>query len=128
VAFFWTIFPYPITEHSALRQKLGGALYLTANLYSIMHEQVMSRIRGDAGDEENDKNSPGYALNKARNKVFAKQMLTLQGLKMHSSFLRWEFPLGGKFPKQDYDEIIGYVTKYVSPSPFSSYLQKLQTS
>jgi hypothetical protein len=111
VAFFWTIFPYPITEHSALRQKLGGALYLSANLYSIMHEQVMSRIRGDAGDEENDKNSPGYKLAKARNKVFAKQMLTLQGLKMHAAFVKWEFPLGGKFPQEEYKEIIGYVTK-----------------
>jgi hypothetical protein len=116
VAFFWTIFPYPITEHSTLRQKLGGALYLTANLYSIMHEQVMSRIRGDAGDEENDKESPGYALTKARNKVFAKQMLTLQGLKMHAAFVKWEFPLGGKFPQKEYEEIIGYVTKYVHTS------------
>jgi len=111
VAFFWTIFPYPITEHSALRQKLGGALYLSANLYSIMHEQVMSRIRGDAGDEENDKESPGYKLSKVRNKVFAKQMLTLQGLKMHAAFVKWEFPLGGKFPREEYEEIIGYVTK-----------------
>jgi hypothetical protein len=111
VAFFWTIFPYPITEHSALRQKLGGALYLTANLYSIMHEQVMSRIRGDAGDEENDKNSPGYMLNKVRNKVFAKQMLTLQGLKSHAAFVKWEFPIGGKFPQKEYEEILGYVTK-----------------
>jgi hypothetical protein len=117
VAFFWTIFPYPITEHSALRQKLGGALYLTANLYSIMHEQVMSRIRGDAGDEENDKDSPGYALSKARNKVFAKQMLTLQGLKQHAAFVKWEFPLGGKFPQKEYEEIIGYVTKYVKVYP-----------
>ncbi|KAH7067574.1 hypothetical protein BKA63DRAFT_522397 [Paraphoma chrysanthemicola] len=113
VAFFWTIFPFPITEHSALRQKLGGALYLSANLYSIMHEQVMSRIRGDAGDEENDKESPGYALNKARNKVFAKQMLTLQGLKMHTAFVKWEFPLGGKFPRKEYKELIGLVTKCV---------------
>jgi hypothetical protein len=111
VAFFWTVFPYPITEHSALRQKLGGALYLSANLYSIMHEQVMARIRGDAGDEENDKESPGYALNKVRNKVFAKQMLTLQGLKMHAGFLRWEFPLGGRFPRGEYEEIIGCVEK-----------------
>lgn len=111
VAFFWTIFPYPITEHSALRQKLGGALYLTANLYSIMHEQVMSRIRGDTGDEENDKNSPGYKLNKVRNKVFAKQMLTLQGLKSHAAFVKWEFPIGGKFPQKEYEEILGYVTK-----------------
>jgi len=36
VAFFWTVFPFPITEHSALRQKLGGSLYLSANMYSIV--------------------------------------------------------------------------------------------
>jgi hypothetical protein len=89
---------------------------LTANLYSIMHEQVMSRIRGDAGDEDNDKASPGYALNKVRNKVFAKQMLTLQGLKMHAKMLKWEFPLGGKFPTKEYEEILGYVEKYVDRS------------
>ncbi|KAF2031165.1 hypothetical protein EK21DRAFT_99917 [Setomelanomma holmii] len=121
VAFFWTIFPFPITEHSALRQKLGGALYLSANLYSIMHEQVMGRIRGDAGDEENDKESPGYALNKARNKVFAKQMLTLQGLKMHTAFVKWEFPLGGKFPREEYEELIGYVTNIVNYTALTGY-------
>ncbi|KAH5411810.1 hypothetical protein HBI23_172820 [Parastagonospora nodorum] len=121
VAFFWTIFPFPITEHSALRQKLGGSLYLSANLYSIVHEQVMSRIRGDAGDEENDKKSPGYALNKVRNKVFAKQMLTLQGLKMHAQFVKWEFPLGGKFPMEQYEEIVGYVTNIVNYTALTGY-------
>jgi hypothetical protein len=115
VAFFWTIFPFPITEHSALRQKLGGALFLSANFYSIMHEQVLSRIRGDAGDEENDKTSPGHLLSKVRNKVFTKQMLTLQGLKMHSAMVPWEFPLGGKFPADDYNEIISLVSKYAAP-------------
>jgi hypothetical protein len=79
-----------------------------------MHEQVMGRIRGElGGDEESDKESPGYQLVKARNKVFAKQMLTLQGLKMHAGFVKWEFPLGGKFPKDEYEKIIGYVEKYV---------------
>ena len=98
VAFFWTFFPFPITEHSALRQKLGGALYLSANYYSIMHETVMARIRGNEGDPTSS-TSPGYKLTKARNKVFAKQMLTLQGLRMHSAMIKFEFPLGGKFPK-----------------------------
>ncbi|KAH7384262.1 hypothetical protein DE146DRAFT_668187 [Phaeosphaeria sp. MPI-PUGE-AT-0046c] len=121
VAFFWTVFPYPITEHSALRQKLGGALYLTANLYSIMHEHVMARIRGDTGDEENDKSSPGFALVKARNKVFAKQMLTLQGLKAHAAFVKWEFPLGGKFPRKEYEEIIGYVSNIVNYTALTGY-------
>ncbi|EOA87360.1 hypothetical protein ACJQWK_10179 [Exserohilum turcicum] len=122
VAFFWTMFPYPITEHSALRQKLGGALYLSANFYSIMHEQVMGRIRGElAGDEECDKNSPGYQLVKARNKVFSKHMLTLQGLQIHASFVKWEFPLGGKFPREEYERIIGYIENIVNYTTLLGY-------
>ncbi|KAF2681514.1 hypothetical protein K458DRAFT_309610 [Lentithecium fluviatile CBS 122367] len=120
VAGIWTFFPYPITEHSALRQKLGGALYLSANFYSIMHETVMARIRGDEGDL-NDKTSPGAKLEKARNKVFAKQMLTLQGLKTHSQMVEWEFPLGGKFPKTEYLAIIGYVTNIVNYTALLGY-------
>ncbi|CAE7021633.1 hypothetical protein CFE70_003030 [Pyrenophora teres f. teres 0-1] len=122
VACFWTVFPYPITEHSALRQKLGGSLYLSANLYSIMHEQVMGRIRGElAGEEETDKDCPGYKLIKARNKVFAKQMLALQGLKMHAGFVKWEFPFGGKFPRKEYEKIIGYVENIVNYTALLGY-------
>ncbi|KAF2658887.1 hypothetical protein K491DRAFT_592135 [Lophiostoma macrostomum CBS 122681] len=120
VAFIWTFFPYPISEHSALRQKLGGALYLSANFYSIVHETVMARVRGDEGDVE-DTASPGYQLTKARNKVFAKQMLLLQSLKMHSSFVRWEFPLGGKFPQKEYDAIIQYVQNITNYTALLSY-------
>ncbi|KAF2851430.1 hypothetical protein T440DRAFT_63478 [Plenodomus tracheiphilus IPT5] len=127
VAFFWTFFPYPITEHSALRQKLGGALYLSANFYSIMHEQVMARIRGDIGDEENDKESPGYALVKAQNKVFAKQMLTIQGLKMHAGFVKWEFPLGGKFPRKEYAKILEYVQNIVNYTSLLGYASQAFT-
>jgi hypothetical protein len=72
----------------------------------------MGRIRGDEGDPT-DKTSPAYQLAKARNKVFSKQTLLLQGLKTHASFVRWEFPLGGKFPSEEYDTIIQLVSKYV---------------
>ncbi|KAJ5020443.1 mfs transporter [Bipolaris maydis] len=128
VAFFWTIFPYPITEHSVLRQQLGGALYLSANLFSIMHEQVMGRIRGELGGEEDSKkDSPGYQLVKARNKVFAKQMLTIQGLKMHAGFVRWEFPLGGKFPREEYEKIITHVENIVNYTALLGYTSEAFT-
>ncbi|KAF2011468.1 hypothetical protein BU24DRAFT_398014 [Aaosphaeria arxii CBS 175.79] len=120
VAFIWTFFPYPISEHSALRQKLGGSLYLSANYYSIVHETVMARIRGDEGDVA-DPTSPGFLLNKARNKVFSKQMLLLQGLRQHSEFVRWEFPLGGKFPIKDYNNIIRLVSNIVNYTSLISY-------
>lgn len=103
-------FPFPISDHSALRQNLGEALYLSSKFYSIVHEQVMARIRDDDGDPT-DASSPGHALAKARNKIFAKQMLLIQGIKSHSMLVKWEVPFGGKFPRKQYEEIIKYVIK-----------------
>lgn len=113
VAFIWTFFPFPISEHSALRQTLGAALYLSANFYSIVHETVRARIRGDEGDMEL-KTSPGRKLEKARNKVYAKQMLLLDGLRTYSAFVKWEVPIGGRFPKEQYDTIIQCVLNIVN--------------
>ncbi|KAJ5121278.1 Brefeldin A sensitivity protein-related domain of unknown function DUF2421 [Penicillium bovifimosum] len=101
VAFFWTFFPYPISEHSVLRQSLGASLYLLANYYSIIHETVSGRMRG-------------RRLEKARHKVFSKQMLMLAGLREYSGFLRWEVPIGGRFPKKQYDSIILCVENIVN--------------
>lgn len=114
VAFIWTFFPYPISEHSVLRQSLGASLYLLANYYSIIHETVSARMRGEELDWTH-KTSAGRRLVKARHKVFSKQMLMLNGLRTYSEFLRWEVPVGGKFPKAKYDSIILCVEKYVQP-------------
>lgn len=110
LAYIWTIFPYPITEHSALRQDLGRAVYLLANFYSVVHETVHARIRRDEGDV-NDHQSPGYKLQKARRKVFSKTSLIIASLKDHLAFLKWEFPIGGKFPKEQYAVIIECVER-----------------
>ncbi|OJK01534.1 hypothetical protein ASPACDRAFT_26625 [Aspergillus aculeatus ATCC 16872] len=113
VAFFWTFFPYPISEHSALRQSLGASLYLLANYYSVIHETVSARMRGDEGDLA-IKTSSGRRLLKARNKVFSKQMLMLNSLRTYSGFLKWEVPIGGRFPKKRYDSIITCIDSIVS--------------
>lgn len=119
VSFIWTFFPYPMSEHSVLRQSLGASLYLLANYYSLNHETVSARIRGDEGDMTL-KTSSGRRLEKARNQVFSKQMLMLNGLRTYSGFLRWEVPVGGKFPKRRYDSIINCIEKYAL-SPFSTH-------
>ncbi|KAE8350831.1 hypothetical protein BDV28DRAFT_30155 [Aspergillus coremiiformis] len=113
VAFFWTFFPYPISEHSVLRQSLGASLYLLANYYSIIHETVSARVRGEAGDMAL-KTSAGRRLLKSRNQVFSKQMLMLNGLRTYSGFLKWEVPIGGRFPKKQYDSIIACIENIVS--------------
>ncbi|KAF2466093.1 uncharacterized protein BDR25DRAFT_237792 [Lindgomyces ingoldianus] len=127
VAFIWTFFPYPISEHSALRQTLGGALYLSANFYSIVHEMVMARIRGEEGIASDDDTSPVAKLSKTRNKVFAKQMLLLQSLNTYSDFVKWEFPLGGKFPKKEYDTIIKCVSNIVQYTALLGYASQTFT-
>ncbi|GES64700.1 MFS transporter [Aspergillus terreus] len=113
VAFFWTFFPYPISEHGVLRQSLGASLYLLANYYSIIHETVNARMRGDEGDLAL-KTSAGRRLLKARNKVFSKLMLMLNSLRTYSEFLKWEVPIGGRFPKRQYDTIISCIESIVS--------------
>jgi hypothetical protein len=110
VAFIWTIFPYPISEHSVLRQDVGRAIYLLANFYSIVHETVHARIRRDEGDVK-DKQSPGYKLQKARMQVFSKLSLVISSLKQHLAFLKWEVPVGGKFPKKQYALIVENVER-----------------
>lgn len=112
VAFIWTFFPYPISEHSVLRKSLGASLYLLANYYSIIHETASARMRGEEGDLT-VKSSAGRRLEKARNTVFSKQMLMLNGLREYSGYLKWEVPIGGRFPKKQYDSIILCVEKYV---------------
>ncbi|KAJ6109216.1 hypothetical protein N7486_001450 [Penicillium sp. IBT 16267x] len=113
VAFIWTFLPYPISEHSVLRQSLGASLYLLANYYSIIHETLSARMRGDEGDFSL-KTSAGRKLEKAQHKVFSKQMLMLAGLRTYSGFLTWEVPIGGRFPKEQYDSIILCVENIVS--------------
>ena len=110
VAFIWTIFPYPITEHSALRMDLGKAMYLSANFYSVIHETVNGRIRRDEGDLT-DKQSPGYRLQKVRTKIFSKTSLVLTSLREHLTFLGWEIPFGGKFPKKLYAETVDSIQR-----------------
>ncbi|KAJ5177619.1 Brefeldin A sensitivity protein [Penicillium coprophilum] len=114
VAFIWTFFPYPISEHSVLRQSLGASLYLLANYYSIIHETISGRIRGDEGQYLLKRTSAGRKLEKSRHKVFSKQMLMLAGLRTYSGFLRWEVPIGGRFPKKKYDSIIICVENIVN--------------
>ncbi|KAI7090836.1 hypothetical protein KC356_g1142 [Hortaea werneckii] len=105
LAWIWTIFPYPITEHSQLRQSLGRSLYLLANYYSVVHESVRTRLRGGEGDTTL-KDSPGYRLDKARQKVYSKCSTVLTGLRTQSSFVKFDIPIGGKFPRERYQAII----------------------
>lgn len=112
VAFIWTFFPYPISEHSELRSKMGASLYLLANYYSIVHETFRARIRGDEGDPR-VKTSAGRRMAKARLKVYQKQLLLTTNLRAMADFQKWELAIGGKFPREKYETILTCVENMI---------------
>ncbi|KAF4553310.1 ER transporter-like protein 1 [Elsinoe fawcettii] len=109
VAWIWTIFPWPISEHSELRRDLGASLYLLANYYSVVDSTVRVRVSGDLHSLESDPSSPLSQLDKARQKVFSKSLLLLQALRTHADFIKFDFPIGGKFPAATYRKTIARV-------------------
>lgn len=110
VACFFTYFPSVITARSQLRKDLGSCIYLMAHYYSSVYTTVSMRVRGIEGDLR-DKNSPGRILDKARERIFAKELILLQGMKHHCAFTAWEPSFGGRFPRESYDKLINHTRK-----------------
>lgn len=101
VAYIWTIFPYPVSEHSELRKDLGASTYLLANMFSNVQSTVESRLRGTYGDIQ-VKGSHAYNLEKAKAKVFVKQIAIISQLQANSAFSKFQLRLGGRFPSEEY--------------------------
>ena len=120
LGWLWTIFPYPVSEHAELRKSLGSALYLLANYYSVMHETVRARIRGFE-DDPSIKGSVSQRLEKARRTIFGKTNLLLSGMRTRTEFVKFDIPLGGKFPKKQYEAIIDRMQSMLNFMALVSY-------
>ncbi|KAI1319723.1 hypothetical protein F5Y16DRAFT_405853 [Xylariaceae sp. FL0255] len=118
VAFFWTVFPSPLTERTWLRRDLSATLYLLANYFSVINETLKSKLQRTGGDR-NMKGTPAYQLSKQRRRLFGKLMLLLPSLKQHADFQKWEPTIGGKYPRELYEDII------LRASRINSYLTLL---
>ncbi|KAI1426104.1 hypothetical protein F5Y12DRAFT_713554 [Xylaria sp. FL1777] len=120
VAFFWTIFPSPVTDRTWLRRDLAVTLYLLANYFSVINETLKSKLNGTGGDR-NVKGTPAHQLAKHRTRLFGKLMLLLPSLKQHADFQRWEPTVGGKFPRDLYEDIIQRASRINSYLTLLSY-------
>ncbi|KAI0165743.1 hypothetical protein GGR57DRAFT_448560 [Xylariaceae sp. FL1272] len=118
IAFFWTIFPSPITERSWLRRDLSTTLYMLATYFSAIDGTLKGKLKGTYGDR-NIKGTPAYHLAKHRKRLYSKLMLLLPSLARHAEFQRWEPTIGGRFPRELYQDII------VRASRINSYLTLL---
>ncbi|EYE94810.1 uncharacterized protein EURHEDRAFT_479275 [Aspergillus ruber CBS 135680] len=121
VAYFWTLFPYPLSEHSELREEVAKSMYILANFSQSTQQTILARLHGTSGDL-NDKTSPGFHLQTARRRIFRKYQTMSTSAKTYYSFLDWEFSLGGRFPKKTYGEILAILERVSSYLTLSGYV------
>ncbi|KAL4861310.1 hypothetical protein BDV12DRAFT_180454 [Aspergillus spectabilis] len=127
ISFFWVILPYPVTSKSTLRRNLGRGLFILAKFYSCMHTTIKLRLSGGLGSVQ-DAHSTSYKLARIRRKIFKEEMTLLNNLRMLSHFSTFEPPIGGKFPKDTYDNIISEVHRIlISMALMAHTAQNLET-
>ncbi|KAM3418373.1 hypothetical protein BST61_g4370 [Cercospora zeina] len=127
VAYIWTIFPYPVSESTELRKDIGAALYMLANLNSIVNELVRARIQNIAG-EETTKGTRAFHLEKARNLVFTKLLTLLTTLEQNSAFSKFQLRVGGRFPREEYIGLIASIQRVLQYITLISYASRSFTS
>lgn len=140
MAFIWSILPYPVTIVSQLREDLGASIYLLAKFSSCVNTTILSHLHGTE-DNRNLADSRGSKLEKIRRKVFDKELLSLNSgkytrtvhqssvnsklmrapVRQHYALTVWEPPIGGKFPKETYENIIHEVEKQVQSCSYSGH-------
>jgi len=84
---------------------MAAALYLMANYFGVINSTLQASLNDEVGDMKMT-GTPAHQLYKAGRKIFGKLMLLLPSMAQHSDWQRWEPTIGGKFPREAYDEII----------------------
>ncbi|KAK4198060.1 hypothetical protein QBC40DRAFT_96830 [Triangularia verruculosa] len=120
VAFFWTIFPFPLTDRTWLRRDLSATLYLVANYFGVISSTLRSNLDDTAGDVDIP-GTPAHRLRKVGRKIFGKVMMLVPSMMQHSEWQRWEPTIGGKFPREAYDDIIARSTRIMAYLTLISY-------
>ncbi|KAI1920996.1 hypothetical protein LOZ07_005097 [Ophidiomyces ophidiicola] len=108
ISFIWVVFPSPTTAGSQVRKTLGRGLFILATFYNCMHTSIEVWINQEQGDL-NDSQSPARLLEDARNKLFAEEMALLTEIRGHNEFTKYDLPIGGRFPKETYDNIVSEI-------------------
>ncbi|KAK3374804.1 hypothetical protein B0H63DRAFT_452637 [Podospora didyma] len=120
VAFFWTIFPSPLTDRTWLRRDMAATLYLIANYFGVVSSTLQSRVHGTAGDAS-IAGTPAHHLLKVGRKIFGKVMMLVPSMLQHSEWQKYEPTIGGKFPREAYDDIILRSTRIMGYLTLMSY-------
>jgi hypothetical protein len=120
VAFIWTIFPSPLTDRTLLRRNLSATLYLLANYFGVINSTLKSNVQGTAGDADMP-GTPAHQLLRVGRKIFGKVMMLVPAMSQHAEWEKWEPTIGGKFPREAYDDIIRRSARIMAYLTLASY-------
>jgi hypothetical protein len=121
VAFIWTIFPFPLTDRTWLRRELSAALYHLASQFAIISSAIKFNVRGDAGDITKP-GTPAHLLYKADSRTSTTTAMLLVSSTQHADWEKWEPTIGGKFPRETYEEIIRRCKSISAYMSLTSYI------
>ena len=97
---------------------MGRNLFNLGRLYSVMHTTIELWINSHRTESQDGGSSiavyPNAELEAIASKLYKKQLLSLDALKMHSHFATYEPPVGGKFPSRIYESMIGATQQSLS--------------
>jgi hypothetical protein len=99
LAFFFTIFPFPVTSRSILRQDVARQFHLLSNIYSFTQTRL-----GLAVTSEGSADSSGLRdlMGKA-----AFRSIALQGrCRENLGYTAWEPSFQTRFPTETYSELL----------------------
>jgi hypothetical protein len=63
---------------------------------------------------------PGKGLEKSAEVLLERELQLLSELREYSAYTSWEPTIGGKFPKQQYDDMTGQLQRLVAMAQFSN--------
>ncbi len=120
VAFFWTIFPAPLTDRSWLRRDLSAILHLLGGYFSMTVSALKSQKKSMSGHIESE-SATTYRSYKARRRAFGGGMRLLSSMQSHLEWQRWEPRVGGRFPVDTYRDIITRIERILGYLIILSY-------
>ena len=100
VAYIWTLFPYPITETSLIRQSMGACVFLLARYNAIVSETLLTKDRLHLTQPLAD------SLRQQRLDTLHSSQGYLVKLKTLSSHLKWQFSIGTELHQAELNDLI----------------------
>lgn len=107
IAFFWTVFPYPILDSQELPRQFGDAIFTLAELHMRVHMAVYSKISRLTGPQEQSENASCNDIPALERRMISE----LTALRMVLDSSQFEIHIANPFPRKAYEAMLAKLGK-----------------